>query len=76
MPRQKLRQPENLQPVNLRTRDRGKFKEKTAYLNKVIDIILCQSMGGTNTLILAGANAVAEWLGKQQKRQVEKRSQP
>ena len=76
MLKEKLRQPENLQPVNLRTMDRRKVKEKTANVNKIIDRIPCQNIGDTNKLILAGANVVAELLGKQKKKQVEKQSQP
>ena len=76
MLKEKRRQPENLQPVNLRTMDRRKVKEKTANVNKIIDRIPSQNIGDTNTLILAGANVVAELLGKQKKKQVEKQSQP
>ena len=55
MLKEKLSQPENLQPVNLRTMDRRKVKEKTAKVNTIIDRIPCQNIGDTNTLILAGA---------------------
>ena len=43
MLKDKLRQPENLQPVNLKTMDRRKVKEKTANVNKVIDRIPCKT---------------------------------
>ena len=60
----KLKKPEFLEAVNLRAADRAKVKEKTSKVNSVIDRIIHQSIGDINTLLLAGANVVADMMGK------------
>ena len=62
--KEKLRKPEFLEMVNLRAADRAKVKEKTSKVNSVIDRIIHQSIGDINTLLLAGANVVADMMGK------------
>ena len=59
-----LKKPEFLETVNLRAADRAKVEEKTSKVNSVIDRIIHQSIGDINTLLLAGANVVADMMGK------------
>ena len=62
--KEKLKKPEFLEAVNLMAADRATVKEKTSKVNSVIDRITHQSIGDINTLLLAGANVVAEMMGK------------
>ena len=59
----KLEDSEKLHPVNLRSVDRKKVREKTAIVNSVINRIRNEDILEMNTLILAGANVVAELIG-------------
>ena len=62
--KEKLKKPEFLEAVNLMAADRAKVKEKTSKVNSVIDSLANQSIGDINTLLLAGANVVADMMGK------------
>ena len=63
----KLGDPTKLEHVNLRNMDHRKVQEKTKVVNDVINIIRTTNITETNNLILAGANVVAELLGKRRK---------
>ena len=60
----KMKDPLNLEAVNLRNVDRKKVKEKTQAVNQVLSRIHRGSITKVNLLILVGANVVAELLGK------------
>ena len=60
----KMKDPLNLEAVNLRNVDRKKVKEKTQAVNQVLSRIHTESITKVNLLILVGANVVAELLGK------------
>jgi hypothetical protein len=58
------RSPSMLDPVNLKTYDRMTVKIATQKVNSVIKTISSTDIGETNSLILAGANTVAQIIGK------------
>ena len=70
----KLEDSEKLHPVNLRSVDRKKVREKTAVVNSVINKIKTEDIWKMNTLILAGENMVAELIGT--KKCTKKRGEP
>ena len=63
MVKTKIKNPEELEEVNLRTAHRKKTREKTMLVNEVIDRIRVENSSDTNLLVLAGANVVVDLLG-------------
>ena len=68
MIKKKLEMSENLEPVNLRYEDKKKVRENTKKVNDIIEKIKTKDLNGTNLLILAGANVVADLVGRKGKR--------
>ena len=64
----KLGKKEQLEQVNLRSVDRRKVREKTKLVNEVINKIQTKDISETNSLILAGANVVAELVGMKKRK--------
>ena len=68
MLKKKLEMPEKLEPVNLRYEDKKKVRENKKNLNDVLDKIKTENLNGSNLLVLAAANVVADLVGRKEKR--------
>ena len=66
MKKEKMKDPMNFEGVNLRNVDRKKVKQKTQAVNQMLSRIHTESIVRANSLILVGANVVAESLGKKE----------
>ena len=64
---EKIKDPTNLEAVNPRSVDREKVKKKTQAMNQMLSRIHAESITEINLLMLVGANAVAESVGKKEK---------
>ena len=64
----KLEMPEKLEPVNLRYEDKKKVRENTKKLSDILDKIKTENINGSNLLVLAAANVVADLVGRKEKR--------
>ena len=59
-----MKDPKNLEVVNLTNLDRKKVREKTQAVNQVLSWIHTETITETNLLILEGMNVARELLGK------------
>lgn len=74
MLKKKLERSEEL-GVNLRYKDRSMIREKLKKVNEVVSKLETKNISETNTLILAGANAVEDLIQIKKKNKRERRNQ-
>ena len=71
-----MKDPMNVEAVNLRNVDRKKVKQKTQAVHQVLSRIHTESIAEANLLIVVGVNVVAELLGKNRSKHENKNKIP